>query len=106
MAFLCYALRPRDTGYLNVLVRAERLVGTGNALQQGLHMLPGLPRPRTTRGLNAISPSLSCPGEVIRFSQDRSQHLIGSGIVVVETHDLAQRLGGFRPVLQFVLFTG
>lgn len=84
----------------------ESLIGAGNARQQGVHMLPGLPRARTTRGLNAISPGLLCPGKVIRFSQDRSQHLIGSRVILVETHDLAQRLRCLSPVLQFVLFTG
>src|SRR5713101_5934481 len=69
-------------------------------------MLPGLPRARTTRGLNAVSPRLLCPGKVISVSQDRSQHLIGGSIIWVETHDLSQRLGCLSPVLQFVLFTG
>src|SRR5438132_12345648 len=85
---------------------SSSLIGAGNARQQGLHMLPGLPRAGTTRGFNAISPCLLCPNKVIRFSQYRSQHLIGSRIIRVETHDLAQRLGCLSPVLQFVLFTG
>ncbi len=84
----------------------ESLIGARNARQQGLHMLPGLPRARTTSGLNAISPGLLCPSKVIRFSQDRAQHLIGSSVILVETHDLAQRLRCRSPVLQFVLFTG
>src|SRR5713226_9346174 len=95
-----------DMFVLNVLVRAERLIGAGNARQQGLHMLPGLPRAGTTRGLNAVSPGLLCPGKVISVSQDRPQHLISGCIIRVETHDLAQRLRCLSPVFQFVLFTG
>jgi hypothetical protein len=58
-------------------------IGAGNARQQGAHMLPGLPRAGTIRGLNTISPTLLCPGKVTSISQDRAQHLIGGRIIRV-----------------------
>lgn len=76
--------------YLTPLIVAESLIGTGNARQQRAHMLPGLPRAGTIRGLNTISPGLLCPGKVTSFGQDRAQHLIGGRIIRVETHDVAQ----------------
>jgi hypothetical protein len=50
--------------------RAENLIGARSARQQGAHMLPGLPRAGTIRGLNTISPGLLCPVKVTSISQD------------------------------------
>jgi hypothetical protein len=48
----------------------QPLVGASNARQQGAHMLPGLPRAGTIRGLNTISPGLLCSVKVTSISQD------------------------------------
>ena len=50
--------------------RAESLIGASNARQQGAHMLPGLPRAGTIRGVNTISPGLLCPAKITSISQD------------------------------------